>query len=104
VSNPHDGPQDGSQDRPHAAPHIRWTKGGEARVATIANDAIALRSTVPAPPGARIEGRVEGEPPAMVRVKVHGSKRQADGGFVIEGRLLDATREVRTRLLAMAAE
>ena len=85
------------------APHVRWAKGGEARVATIAADAIVLRSTVPSPPGSRIEGRLEGDPPATVRVKVHGSKRQPEGDYVIEGRLLDATREVRARLEALAS-
>ncbi len=85
------------------APHVRWTKGGEARVVTIAADAIALRSTVPSPPGSRIEGQLEGDPPAAVRVKVHASKRQPEGDFVLEGRLLDATREIRARLEAMAA-
>jgi len=85
------------------APRVRWTKGGEARVATIAADAIVLRSTVPAPPGSRIEGGLEGEPAATVRVKVHASKRQPEGDFLIEGRLLDATREVRARLAAAAS-
>ena len=85
------------------APHVRWAKGGEARVATIAVDAIVLRSTVPSPPGSRIEGALEGEPPATVRVKVHASKRQPEGDFLIEGRLLDATREVRARLATAAA-
>ena len=85
------------------APHVRWAKGGEARVATLAVDAIVLRSTVPSPPGSRIEGRLEGEPPATVRVKVHASKRQPEGDFLIEGRLLDATREVRARLATAAA-
>ena len=82
------------------APHVRWAKGGEARVAAITADAIVLRSTVPSPPGSRIEGRLEGEPPAAVRVKIHASKRQPEGDFVLEGRLLDATREVRARLEA----
>jgi hypothetical protein len=85
------------------APHVRWAKGGEARVATIAVDAIVLRSTVPSPPGSRIEGALEGEPPATVRVKVHASKRQPEGDFLIEGRLLDATREVRARLATAAS-
>jgi hypothetical protein len=84
------------------APHVHWAKGGEARVASIASDAIVLRSTVPAPPGARIEGRLDGDPPATVRVKVHASKRQPEGDFVVEGRLLDATREVRARLAALS--
>jgi hypothetical protein len=85
------------------APHVRWIKGGEARVATVAIDAIVLRSTVPSPPGSRIEGRLEGDPPATVRVKVHASKRQPEGDFLIEGRLLDATREVRARLATAAS-
>jgi hypothetical protein len=83
--------------------HLVWTKGGDARVVSIAVDAIVLRSSVPSPPGSRLEGRLEGEPLATVRVKVHGSKRQPDGAFVIEGRVLDATREVRARLEALAA-
>jgi hypothetical protein len=79
---------------------LHWAKGGEARVAAIRGDAITLRSTVPSPPGSRIEGRLEGEPPATVRVKVHASKLQPEGDFVLEGRLLDATRGVRARLEA----
>jgi hypothetical protein len=80
------------------APHVRWAKGGEARVESLSVDAIVLRSTVPSPPGSRIEGTLEGAPPATVRVKIHGSKRQPEGDFLLEGRLLDATREVRARL------
>jgi hypothetical protein len=85
------------------APRVRWAKGGEARVTALAADAIVLRSTVPSPPGSRIEGQLDGVPPAQVRVKIHASKRQPEGDFLLEGRLLDATREVRARLEAMAA-
>jgi hypothetical protein len=87
-----------------AAPvHVRWSKGGEARVASLAADAVVLRSTVPSPPGSRIEGALEGDPPARLRVKVHASKRQPEGDFVIEGRLLDVTREVRARVEQLVA-
>ena len=82
-------------------PHVRWLRGGEARVASLAADAVVLRSTVPSPPGSRIEGALEGEPPATVRVKVYASRLQPEGDFVIEGRLLDVTRSVRARLLAL---
>ena len=77
---------------------IIWTKGGEAIVVALADDAITLRSTIPSPPGSRLEGTllVGGEP---IRIKVHSSKRQEDGGFVLEGRVLDATRAVREKLL-----
>jgi hypothetical protein len=83
------------------ARHLSWTKGGEARVVSLDGDAVVLRSTVPSPPGSRIEARLEDEPPATLRVKVHVSRRQPDGDFVIEGRLLDTTREVRARLEAL---
>jgi len=78
--------------------HVRWTREGEGRFVSLRQDAVVLRSTASSPPGSRIEGLLEGQPPARVRVKVHSSKRQAEGDFVIEGRLLDATREVRARL------
>jgi hypothetical protein len=78
--------------------HVRWLRGGEARVVSIDAQAIVLRSTVPSPPGSRIEGALMGEPPATLRVKVHGSKRQAEGDFVLEGRPLDLPRETRQRL------
>ncbi len=81
--------------------HLQWTKGGEAEVVALGVDSVVLRSTAPSPPGSRIEGRLESEPPATLRVKVHASKLQPEGDFVIEGRLLDATRELRVRLEAL---
>ena len=101
--------------------HIAWVKGGHARVASIAVDAIVLSSTIPSPPGSRLEGRLlveagataatgatgaTGETAATsatIRVKIHGSKRQPDGAFILEGRVLDATREVRARLALAGA-
>jgi hypothetical protein len=82
--------------------HVRWAKEGGARVVSLAADVIVLRSTSPSPPGSRIEGTLEGDRPARVRVKVHTSKLQPEGDFVIEGRVIDATREVRERLERMA--
>jgi hypothetical protein len=75
---------------------VTWAKGGEATIASLVDDAIVLRSTVPSPPGSRIEGTLEsGE---MLRVKIHGSKKQDDGAFVLQGRALDMTRAVRERI------
>jgi hypothetical protein len=78
---------------------IVWSKGGDAVVLTLADDAITLRSSIPSPPGSRIEGAL-GEVDARdpVRVKVHSSKRQDDGSFVLEGRVLDMTRALREKL------
>jgi hypothetical protein len=96
---------------------IRWAKGGEARVVSVDARSIVVRSTVPAPPGSRIEGTIDskgesagvlsarrpidGEPFVLLRMKVHSSKRQAAGDFVLEGRPLDLSREARERLEAI---
>ena len=79
---------------------VRWSQGGEARIVALRADAISLDSTVPAPPGSRIEGTVVAGDgvPRRVRVKVHASRRQEDGRFAIEGRPLDMPRGLRTLL------
>jgi hypothetical protein len=79
---------------------VRWARGGEARVLSLDAQAqtIALRSTVPSPPGSRIEGALGGEPPAAIRVKVHASKKQPAGDYLLEGRPLDLPRETRERI------
>ncbi len=83
--------------------HVRWDKGGEASVVSIDASTIVLRSTTPAPPGSRLEGALVGEPPVRLRVKVHTSKVQPEGDYVVVGRPIDATRETRERLGALAA-
>jgi hypothetical protein len=83
--------------------HVRWAAGGEARILAIRADAISLESTVPSPPGSRIEGTLVGGegPGARLRVKVHASRRQEDGRFLVEGRPLDLSRETRAVLEAV---
>ena len=76
---------------------VGWQKGGTADVVKLEGDAIVLRSTIPSPPGSRVPGVVVNTE-HLVCVKVHTSKRQDDGSFVIEGRLIDATRELRALL------
>jgi hypothetical protein len=75
--------------------HVRWAGGGRARVVSIDAHAIVLLSTVPAPPGSRLEGTLEGDPPAALRVKVHASRKQDQGDFLLEGRPLDLPRDTR---------
>ncbi len=78
---------------------VTWAKGGEARVVSIAADAIALRSTVPFPPGARIEGMVRADgDPVTLRMKVHSSRRDGERDFLVQGRPIDLPREARERL------
>jgi hypothetical protein len=83
--------------------HVTWARGGEARVVSLDAQSIVLRSTVSSPPGSRIEGTVPGEPPAALRVKVHASRRQPEGDFLLEGRPLDLPRETRERLARLMA-
>jgi len=78
--------------------HLRWSGGGEARVVAVDAATIVLRSTVPSPPGSRIEGTLLELPSGSVRVKVHSSKRQPEGDFLLQGRPLDLSRETRGRL------
>ena len=94
---------DGSSSSSKAS--VTWAKGGSAVILAMTPTTITLRSTVPSPPGSRIEGTLdaaegEGAVTGLVRVKIHGSRRQEDGSFVLEGRPLDMTKELRERIEA----
>ena len=78
---------------------VRWERGGDAVLVTLIGDAIVMRSSIPSPPGSRLRGPLS-VASAELHMKVHSSKRQSDGTFLLEGRLIDATRELRARLLA----
>lgn len=82
---------------------LTWTHGGEAEIVAVGADTICLSSTVPSPPGSRIEGTLAGGD-AKVKVKIHASKKQDDGSFRLEGRPLDMTKELRERLVAIVAK
>ena len=79
---------------------IRWAKGGEGRVLKAEDDRVEVASTIPSAPGSRLFGSLASG--TAVRVKVARCRRQAEV-FVIEGRLLDATRDARTEIAALAA-
>jgi hypothetical protein len=81
---------------------LAWAHGGAAEVIALTKDAITVRSTVPSPPGSRIEGALEGGG-GTLKMKVHASKKQPDGAFLLEGRPLDMTREVRERVSSAIA-
>ncbi len=81
---------------------LRWEKGGTAWVVGLSGEAITLRSTHPAPPGARLDGELTEQPATKVRVKVQSCKRGDDGIFEIRGRLVDATRALREKVASLA--
>lgn len=79
---------------------VRWSKGGEAAVVKADDDRVTVRSTVASAPGSRIEGALPSG--SAVRLKV--ARCRADGdAFLIEGKLLDATRAVRDEVAALCA-
>ena len=80
---------------------VLWEKGGSAEIVSLTIDAVMLRSTIPSPPGSRIAGALEGDPSVVLKVKIHGSKKDEDGSFVLTGRPLDMTTVVRERLVAL---
>jgi hypothetical protein len=77
---------------------LTWAKGGTAEVISVSDDRITLRSTTSAPPGARLEATLAtGE---AVKIKSHGTHKEDDGTFTLNGRLLDAPRALREKLAA----
>jgi hypothetical protein len=80
---------------------ILWEKGGSAEIVSLTIDAVVLRSTIPSPPGSRIAGALEGDASVVLKVKIHGSKKDEDGSFVLTGRPLDMTTVVREKLTAI---
>ena len=76
---------------------VRWSgpAGGEAEVTVLDGERITLRSTTPHAPGARPEGSIESG--AAVRVKVARCRRDGER-FVVEGRLISATRALLAEL------
>lgn len=83
---------------------LRWAQGGEGRLVSINGEAVVLRSTVSSPPGSRIEGTLAEDPPATLMLKVRSCRRQAEGDFLLQGHLVNVTRELRDRLVLRAGD
>jgi hypothetical protein len=84
--------------------HVRWEKGGEARFLRAEDDRVELLSTMASAPGSRPEGSLEGG--TKVRVKVARCRRsgtEEPPSYVIEGRLIDASRAARDAIAKLAS-
>lgn len=105
-----------SLDAPERGPLlVRWQGGGDAVVVVLHDDLVTLLTTKPFAPGSRPEG-VSGAG-ASIRVKTARCRRRredehataslpptADGvAYLLEGRLLDASRALRDALSAALA-
>jgi hypothetical protein len=86
---------------PGARAHLTWAKGGAASFVTVKDDAVTLRSTIPSPPGSRLDATFASDPPAAFKIKIHTSKLEADGTFMLKGRVLEATRALRERIATL---
>ena len=75
---------------------IVWAKGGDATLEALVGEAATIRSSIPSPPGSRLEGKLDDG--TTIRVKIHGCKKQDDGAFVLTGRMIDLTKVLRERL------
>ena len=79
---------------------ITWNGGGTAVIDAIDGDRVEVVSTRAFAPGSRPEGTlVTGGHP--IWLKVHGARRQEEGGFRVKGRLLNVRREVLHLLKAI---
>jgi hypothetical protein len=79
--------------------HLRWNKGGDANFVTQDGDRVTLDSSLSSPPGSLIDGTLVNGGDA-IRIKVRGCKRDGER-FRIEGRIIDASRDLRERLAAL---
>jgi hypothetical protein len=84
------------------SPQVFWKAGGEATFLSLEKgEKVELISTRPFAPGSRPEGTLSDRQP--VWLKVHASRQQPDGRYLVSGRLLNATRTLRAILeLALA--
>jgi hypothetical protein len=79
-----------------ATTHIAWSKGGDAIVTTLDGDRVSVLSSTPSAPGSRPDGALVTSG-AGLRIKVARCRREGER-FLIEGRLIDATRDTRAEI------
>jgi hypothetical protein len=76
---------------------MTWKTGGDATFSRLDGERFEIVSSVAFPPGSRPEATLAGTG-ENVWLKVHASRRLPDGSFHVEGRLINATRDLRAAL------
>jgi hypothetical protein len=80
---------------------IRWQEGGTARIQSIVELEVVLRSSVPYPPGKPAQGTLaDGSMRYAFTAKVQRSIKVAEGIWDVRARLISATNELRAALLS----
>lgn len=80
--------------------HLRLANEGTANIVALDGERVSLSATRASAPGCPLTGNLEDS--TLVRVKVHRCRKQGER-FLIEGRLVDATRQLRERLGTLMA-
>ena len=76
---------------------VTWPSGLQATVASFDGERVTLRSAASFAPGTPVTGTLLEPPGLSLSVKVHGCRRDGDA-FVVVGRLVNPTRELRSAL------
>lgn len=76
---------------------VLWSTGKQASFEEVNGERVTLRSESSFAPGAPVTGTLVDHPAQSVIVKVHGCRRDGDR-FIITGRLVNFTRELRALL------
>jgi hypothetical protein len=85
------------------ATRITWEAGGDGALGEVDDLHVTVRASARAfPPGATASGTLHSEPPTSFAMKVAGSRREADG-FVVRGRLVNATVAIRSAFAGAGA-
>lgn len=74
--------------------HLLWSSGKRATILELQGERVVLRSESPFAPGTPLSGQIEAHPGRALRLKVNSCKK-SDDAFVIEGRAVDLTRDLR---------
>jgi len=80
---------------------VAWVRGGEGRLTALEGERATIASSVSTAPGTPLDGKFGSG--AAFRIKVARCRREGEV-FVIQGRLVDLSRELRTALLAALAD
>jgi hypothetical protein len=78
-----------------------WARGGNASVTSIDGDALTVHSTVAFPPGAPLSALSANR--VTFEMKVRTCRKLPSGAFEISGKLVNATRPLREKLIAAVA-
>lgn len=82
------------------ATRITWAPDGEGALGEVDDLHVTVRASTRAyPPGATASGTLHAETPTAFSMKIAGSRREADG-FVVRGRLVNATVAIRSAFAA----